>query len=326
VVPEGVTEINTVVVAAGGGGGGNDGGGDNRAGGASGSGEIVTDTTLAVTPGTTLTLVVGKPGKRGIVTFNGVPMFPIANTSTTKHGLDGGNSYIAIDDTILIEAIGGNGGIGNSGDNGSGRPGQASGASGSMPGSVPYPQRNSYPQSDGGWITTVGIDSYGAGGNSNGNTDPPWINSTDGQGGYIWVGMNTDTPTYSEPASRPYYITFRYPYPSYTVAAAGDTYITFNTDGSVTSTTGAKSSWLTDAPVASAGDNYWIIFKAETPSAVHGDTTLDTWLQLNAARTFKVQSGQSTAMQFEIASESTGRNKALISAPYAHNPIVVDGN
>ena len=96
-VPGGVTSITVKAWGAGGGGGG---GGNTGAGGAGGGGGF-TQTTLSVTPGTGLTVVVGGGGSAGT-----------GSTNSGQGGGGGGYSVISSSGTNLIIAAGGAGGGG----------------------------------------------------------------------------------------------------------------------------------------------------------------------------------------------------------------------
>ena len=68
-VPAGVTSITATIIGGGGGGGGTEGRGDNRAGGGGGSGGYSVGT-YTVTPGSVITVTVGRGGAPGTFAFN----------------------------------------------------------------------------------------------------------------------------------------------------------------------------------------------------------------------------------------------------------------
>jgi len=98
VVPTGVTSIAAIAIGAGGGGGGCSAAA-TASGAGGGGGALSYSNAIAVTPGETLTVVVGASGQNG------------ANTGAA--GGDGGDSYIRRSATDLLLAKGGSGGLGN---------------------------------------------------------------------------------------------------------------------------------------------------------------------------------------------------------------------
>lgn len=98
VVPTGVTSIVAIAIGAGGGGGGVSAAATSSAAGG-GGGALSYSNAITVTPGETLTVVVGAGGTAG------------ANTGAT--GGNGGDSYIRRSATDLLLAKGGSGGGGN---------------------------------------------------------------------------------------------------------------------------------------------------------------------------------------------------------------------
>ena len=106
IVPTGVTTISAVAIAGGGGGGDAASGTD----GVGGGGGLSYDTSLAVTPGETLTITVGHSGNGGMAPSdppNSIGTGSPANNTTIKRG-----------STVLLQANGGTGGSG--GTNGTG--------------------------------------------------------------------------------------------------------------------------------------------------------------------------------------------------------------
>ena len=106
IVPTGVTTISAVAIAGGGGGGDAASGTD----GVGGGGGLSYDTSLAVTPGETLTITVGHSGNGGLAPSdppNSIGTGSPANNTTIKRG-----------STVLLQANGGTGGSG--GTNGTG--------------------------------------------------------------------------------------------------------------------------------------------------------------------------------------------------------------
>lgn len=97
-VPLDLTSISAVVVGGGGQGGATINNGSSTGGGGGGGG-LSWKNDIPVTPGETLTVVVGAGGKFGM----------------NYIGEDGGASYIARGGTILLLANGGKGGVGNDG-------------------------------------------------------------------------------------------------------------------------------------------------------------------------------------------------------------------
>ena len=115
-VPDGVTQVSAVIVGAGGGGaGGHSGGTNDEEGGCGGGGGGLSYGTFEVTPGETLTIIIGTGGNGGGVQ-NG--------------GSSGGTSRIRRGLTTLLQANGGGGG-------GHGIPGSGGGG-----GSSTGPQRD----------------------------------------------------------------------------------------------------------------------------------------------------------------------------------------
>ncbi len=102
VVPSGVTVIFAEVTGGGGGGGG---GGRSTSAGAGGGGSLPIMSSLAVTPGDSLAIVVGAGGTGGATQgTNGQP---------GNDGTDGGSSSITRSGQRLLFALGGNKGLGS---------------------------------------------------------------------------------------------------------------------------------------------------------------------------------------------------------------------
>lgn len=97
-VPTGVTSLTVTCYGGGGGGGGAYTSGYNDADGGGGGGGACSVTTFSVTPGQTITVVVGAAGTAG-------------NTSGSNGG-NGGTSSVSIGGTTYASAAGGNGGKG----------------------------------------------------------------------------------------------------------------------------------------------------------------------------------------------------------------------
>jgi hypothetical protein len=118
VVPAGVTSVVATIVGAGGGSGATNSNGNILASGGGGSGGYLQNQTVAVTPGETLTVVVGAGGYGGNYRFNSnyqyfntaYPTWPNQNPGTYNGG-DGDTSYIKRNGTNLLTAGGGGGGV-----------------------------------------------------------------------------------------------------------------------------------------------------------------------------------------------------------------------
>jgi len=120
VVPAGVTCIDVLLWGAGG------GSGDNSDGGNGGGGAFVRGR-LGVTPGQTLTVVVGGGGRRGIVDANGNFLMPViyggggrGRSENRGGGGGGGRSAIRLATTEWATAAGGGGGAGSGSNSGNG--------------------------------------------------------------------------------------------------------------------------------------------------------------------------------------------------------------
>lgn len=116
VVPNGIYTLNvTSLYGAGGGSGACNANGDAWVGGGGGAGGK-TSGTISVTPGETLTFVVGNRGYGASYRFNSDYSYN-PNNSTLGFGTAGTATQIKRGSTVLLEATGGGGGAGlNSGD------------------------------------------------------------------------------------------------------------------------------------------------------------------------------------------------------------------
>jgi len=162
VIPVGVTEISVTATGGGGGGGGGGygtGGESSGSGGGGGSGFTTTVSNIAVTPGETLTVVVGAGGAAGSAQYS---------RSSGGFGGNGGTSTLSRGASTLLTAAGGNGGTG-------GRESQTvAGGSGFNNGSVGV-------AADGGAVAG------GNGGDSFFTAGARGIASTGGGGGYVGI-------------------------------------------------------------------------------------------------------------------------------------------
>ena len=170
-VPDGVTEISAVVVGGGGGGagagGGSGGGTDDGGGGGAGGG--LAYGTFTVTPGESLTIIVGAGGNGGT-----------GGSSTPTNGSVGGLSRIQRGATNLLQGGGGNAGTydmsaQNSGGTSTGteRDGGGSGGGGQA----------SFSQSGGGGGGAAGYSGNGGAGGLGGSADPSGSDGSGGGGG-----------------------------------------------------------------------------------------------------------------------------------------------
>lgn len=178
VVPANVIRIRLKVYGAGGGGGASEGNGDQHAGGSAGSGGWLIYV-LAVTPGETITLNVGKGGLRGYWRFNSTWYIP--NDATTNGAPYGGNgqpSSAYQGATPIVIATGGKGGGAAYGDSPNGVGGAAGSPNGVAGQTSAYP-RNDYPPTAGGDNGT----GYGKGGDGSGTV--PFTLPTNGGDGCI---------------------------------------------------------------------------------------------------------------------------------------------
>lgn len=142
-IPRGVTTISYTVVGAGGGGGSSNSSGSLYGGGGGGSGGYIQGS-IAVTPGETLTIVIGWGGYGSNYNFNGgyqyynntyAPPY-MQNPNTWSSGGSGTTSYIARGATILAQATGGGGGVTNGSGGSAGSPNGVAG--GGYPGNYGY--------------------------------------------------------------------------------------------------------------------------------------------------------------------------------------------
>ena len=178
VVPANVIRLRVRVYGAGGGGGASEGGGDQHAGGGGGAGGYKTFV-FSVTPGETITLVVGAGGKRGYWRFNST--WYLANDSTTSGspiGGDGDITKVSQNSIVVAEATGGKGGGAAYGDSANGAGGEGGYPDG-VAGQTSGYGRNSYPATPGGDNGT----GYGKGGDGSGTV--PFALPTNGGNGAI---------------------------------------------------------------------------------------------------------------------------------------------
>jgi len=159
VVPTGVTSISVVAVGAGGGGGGSEE--VDETGGGGGGGALAYVNNISVTPGETLTAVVGAGG-------NGGP--------SGGNGTAGGNSRLERGLTALVEAGGGAGGQNRNGGGNGGAVVIGSGGSGGS-GGAGF-DRNGEESGGGGG----GAGGYSGNGGDGGSAANP-TSATSGQGG-----------------------------------------------------------------------------------------------------------------------------------------------
>lgn len=109
VVPAGVYSINYTIYGAGGGSGACNNNGDAWVGGGGGAGGKATGT-LSVTPGETLTMIVGAKGYGATSRFNS-SYYTNPNNSTLGSGTAGTDTIIKRSSTSLVTATGGTGGV-----------------------------------------------------------------------------------------------------------------------------------------------------------------------------------------------------------------------
>jgi hypothetical protein len=186
VVPSGVTSIAAVAVGGGGGGGGSPGGSGQSSGGG-GGGALVWGNSIPVTPGETLTVVVGAGGAGG-----------------SSSGVAGGYSEIKRGATVLMRANGGAagqqsaataaGGAANiggypyntgGGSGGAGGPGNAGNGGGGGGGAGGYSGNGG----NGGYQATAAT--AGAGGGGGGGGESEAATSKPGGGGVGLLGLGT---------------------------------------------------------------------------------------------------------------------------------------
>lgn len=171
VVPNGIYSLTMpYLVAAGGGGGGSQISGDAHGGANGGSGGYYTNQTISVTPGETLTIVVGAGGSAGAL-------------GTGNDGTAGGSSSISRGATVLFSATGGSGGGGTVGDNAptmKGYGGSPSGVDGAYQASWMVNRNTSGQGYNGGGQNGTGYGNGGLGANWSGS-----YASTVGGTGYV---------------------------------------------------------------------------------------------------------------------------------------------
>ena len=144
-----------------------------HAGGGGGSGGFYSGQTIAVTPGETLTVVVGAGGGSASFEFNGVFLCTgtaYGTSGTYWNGKAGGSTTVSRGATVLYTATGGGPGLGaGPGDTyGASAPG-AGGSPSGVAGTAGQTQRNNYPAAAGGSNGT----GYGSGGQGNASTNFP---------------------------------------------------------------------------------------------------------------------------------------------------------
>ncbi len=170
VVPSGVYQITAVAIGGGAGGAGSIGQSGGDGGGGGGGGALSYVNNLSVTPGETLTVVVGAGGAGGT-----------GGVSSRTGGFPGGDSYIRRSATNLLLAKGGSGGGLNSGGQG--------GSSTSGVGDVKYSGGDGGAGEDasaaygGGGGGAAGYSGVGGSGYDNVTNDPPTAGSGGGGGG-----------------------------------------------------------------------------------------------------------------------------------------------
>lgn len=281
VVPAGYTTITSILVGGGGGGGGGIQSGDIHGGTGGGAGGIRYLQNIAVTPGETLTVVVGSGGLKGFTNVTtGSP-----NTGSVIAAAGTNTSILRGGSTILV-ASGGGGGQGSAGDNYNGTPG-AAGAPNGVPGDVNWVQRNVFPPALGGNNGS----SYGKGGNSNSTTGNA---PTDGGNGLVWLawGAGNSPPVNYDlhPSGNAQFMvrqqnsaTFIVN-PSLTFKAAGYTAFTAtqNTDGA--RQIHLTPPWLRPTVAGFEGRQYWIYatVTSQTGAAQSVVGPLNTWVSLNS--------------------------------------------
>jgi hypothetical protein len=105
-VPSGVTSLTVSVYGSGGGAGACDNNGDAWVGGGGGSGGYITNTSIAVTPSETLTIIVPRGGYGASYRFNSSYVYN-PNWATIGWGENGGSAQLKRGGTVLVEATGG---------------------------------------------------------------------------------------------------------------------------------------------------------------------------------------------------------------------------
>lgn len=193
VVPNGVYSLNvTSLYGAGGGSGAGNSSGDGWVGGGGGAGGK-TSGTIAVTPGETLTLVIGNRGYGASFRFNsGYSYNP--NNSTLGIGTAGTATQVKRGATVLLQATGGGGGVGQTS-------GDAGGTAGTptVAGTAPTSPGGGT-DGQGGHGANVGLYGYGyngpiPGGRNGSGTPPSGSNPGTGYGnggGQAGLGVGID--------------------------------------------------------------------------------------------------------------------------------------
>lgn len=169
-VPPGVTLMTMSAYGAGGGSGSGQFCGDGWIGGGGSSGGYLSNQSITVNPGDTLTIVVGAGGTGGI--FPGVCVGSVGGS-----GSNGGDTYVQVSGTDLIRATGGGGGGGGLSSNAAaGLPNGVKGQEPCNPGNCGY----GYTGTRTGGKNGTG---FGNGADASGNTS----NGQTGASGYITI-------------------------------------------------------------------------------------------------------------------------------------------
>ena len=183
-VPDGVTEVSAVVV---GGGGGGSGGGDagNGNGGGGGGGGGLAYGTFSVTPGESLTIVVGTAGAGGA-----------GHGFSPTNGSNGGNSQVKRGVTVLLQGSGGLGGTFNMAaqTDGVGRGGGSSSGTERDGGGTGGGGEGVFQQSGGGGGGAAGYSGNGGASRYAGYTDNSGFDGSGGGGGGGGTGQSPGRP------------------------------------------------------------------------------------------------------------------------------------
>jgi len=183
-VPVGVTEVSAVVVGGGGGGAGGGSFGNGNGGGGGGAGGLAYGT-FTVTPGESLTIIVGSAGAGGA-----------GDWSSPTNGANGGNSQVKRSTTVLLQGSGGLGGLfnmaaqtdgvgrGGGGSTGTERDGGGSGGGG----------EGVWNQSGGGGGGAGGYSGNGGASRHAGYTDNSGFDGSGGGGGGGGTGQSPGRP------------------------------------------------------------------------------------------------------------------------------------